>query len=123
MITEFGDMKYSIGWRTNRSIRLFDKEYDIIVRLLTYREDQELTEKQLEACKVYATNEADMLADMEKLIMDYVSDYKERFMPKMLLVQRNGSVALTCDDAQEPDEGIAVCVYPEKVVLSLDEYL
>ena len=93
------------------------------MRILVYKEDQEFTEKQLEACEVYIWNEEGLLADMEKLMVEYSSDCKDRFTPRMLLIQRNGSIALTCDDTENPDEGIAVCVYPEKIVLSQDEYL
>ena len=40
-----------------------------------------------------------------------------------LLFGRNGECALLCDDNNEPDEGIAICIYPKAVIKSQDDYL
>lgn len=123
MKTEFGEMKYSIGWKTERIIQLFDTEYNIIVKIKAYKEEPTLPVEQLESCKMFVDNEKEMLSSIEKLMSDFSADYKERFIPKTLLIKRNGSFALLCDDEEYPDEGIAVCLYPEKCVLSQDDYL
>lgn len=116
-------MKYSIGWKTERKIKIFDTEYNITVKIQAYDDEQELQAEQLESCKMFVDNEKKMLSSIEKLMFEFSANYKERFIPQMLLIKRNGSVALLCDDEEYPDEGIAVCVYPEKCVLSQDEYL
>ncbi len=123
MKTVFGEMKYSIGWKTERTIQLFDTEYHITVKIQAYEKELELPAEQLESCKMFVDNEKKMLSSIEKLMFDFSTNYKERFIPQVLLIKINGSVALLCDDEEYPDEGIAVCVYPEKCVLSQDEYL
>ena len=47
----------------------------------------------------------------------------DRFIPKTLLVNRDGSIAIMCDDEDEPDEGIAICLMPEMQIMSQDDYL
>ena len=39
------------------------------------------------------------------------------------LFGRDGECALLCDDSEEPDEGIAVCIYPTEIIMSQDDYL
>ena len=39
-----------------------------------------------------------------------------RFSPRRLLFTVSGESALLCDDAEDEDEGIAVCLLPEKTV-------
>ena len=60
---------------------------------------------------------------MEKLLLDYSDDAALRFTPSSLYFDRDGGCALLCDDEQDLDEGIAVCILPEKSVEYQSDYL
>ena len=121
--TVFGEMTYSVGWKNNRVIPLFNHNYTITVKLQAYKEDAELPIEQLRSCGMYIDHEKEMIASIEKLMNDFSSNFNERFTPQTLLIKRNGATALLCDDIKNPDEGIAICLFPEKCVMSQDDYL
>ena len=60
---------------------------------------------------------------IEKLLKEYSNSVELRFIPKTLLIDRDGSYALLFDDNDNPDDGIAVCLAPEEKIISQDEYL
>ena len=121
--TVFGEMTYSIGWKNEREIPLFGHNYNIIVKLQAYKEDAELPLKLLQSCDLYVDNEIEMIASIEKLMNDFSTNFSDRFTPQTLLIKRDGSIALLCDDAKNPDDGIAISLFPEKCVMSQDDYL
>ena len=46
-----------------------------------------------------------------------------RFHPRTFLFKIDGSVALLCDDTENPDEGIAIVVTQDYEIVSQDDYL
>ena len=47
----------------------------------------------------------------------------ERFVPRTMLFKKDGDVALLCDDNDDSDGGIAVCVKPSLEIKLQDDYL
>ena len=119
----FGELTYSIGWKTTRDIRLFGKNHTIKVKIQAYEPEDSIPPAQDQACRTYIENEAENLKSMEQLMLDFSSDAASRFSPRTLLFKKNGSCALLCDDEQDLDEGIAVCILPEKSVEYQSDYL
>jgi hypothetical protein len=119
----FGELEYATGWKTKRIIELFDEHYEIVIKIQAYEPEDGITEKQDNACKVYIENEKENLKCMEKLMLEYSAEAKERFKPRRLLFDTDGGCALLCADAQDLDEGIAVCILPEKCVMDQSDYL
>ncbi len=119
----FGEIAFHIGWKADREIYLFGKEYSVTMKIQAYFEEDGITKEQENAYLAYKEKEAKKLHTIEGLLRDYADSPETRFEPKTLFFDRDGSYALLCDDREEPDEGIAVCLAPQEVVLSQDEYL
>ena len=97
------------------------QEVDIFIsNLLSY---QIITEEQENAYSEFCKSENEKLETVENLLRGYSDSPQEKFTPKTLLIDRDGSYALLCDDIDNEDEGIAVCLYPQEVIISQDDYL
>ena len=119
----FGEITFSVGWKASRKIQLFGNDYDIKLKVQAYFEEDGITSEQEQAYLDYSSKEGSKLRIVEELLNSYSASPQNRFTPKTLLFQRDGSYALLCDDNDEPDEGIAVCLAPSEQIVSQDEYL
>lgn len=119
----FGEITFNTGWKSKKTIRLFDKEYTINLKIQAYFEEDGITEEQENAYSEFCKSENEKLETVENLLRGYSDSPQEKFTPKTLLIDRDGSYALLCDDIDNEDEGIAVCLYPEEVIISQDDYL
>ena len=119
----FGELTYSIGWKTTRDIQLFGETYSIKVKIQACEPEDSIPPAQDQACRTYIENEAENLECMEKLMLEYSADAKTRFSPRRLLFDTDGGCALLCNDAEDEDEGIAVCILPDKCVMDQSDYL
>lgn len=121
--TILGNMEFNTGFKCNNSITFCGEEKEIIVKAKAYFEADGITEAQKEAMKKYSESVkkiGDLVSDLAE---EYDENAKQRFVPKTLLFSRDGECALLCDDNDEPDEGIAICIYPKAVIVSQDDYL
>ena len=118
-----GKLKFDSGWVTKRQIKLFGNIFDIEVYVLAYKSEIEILPVQEDAWVTYIEHENDNLRCFEKMMIEYSNDAESRFIPSSLHFDREGSCALLCDDVKEPDEGIAVCILPEKCVMDQSDYL
>ena len=116
-------MEYSIGWKAPREIVLFGKPCTITVKVQAYEPDDIIPPVQEDACRQYAENEADLLKTAEELMKEFSGAAETRFSPRRLLFTVSGECALLCDDAEDEDEGIAVCLLPEKTVEYQSDFL
>ena len=119
----FGEITFNTGWKSKKTIRLFDKEYTINLKIQAYFEEDGITEEQENAYSEFCKSEYEKLETVENLLRGYSDSPQEKFTPKTLLIDRDGSYALLCDDIDNEDEGIAVCLYPQEVIISQDDYL
>lgn len=120
----FGDMSFSIGWKTITDITLFGKEYNIIVKAKAYFEKDGVTDEQENSYRAFKDNKNDCIKLVEKLLKELISeDASIRFTPRVLLFQRNGEYALLLDDKDDEDGGVVVCLAPKVEVMFQDEYL
>ena len=119
----FGEITFNTGWKSKKTIRLFDKEYTINLKIQAYFEEDGITEEQENAYSEFCKSENEKLETVENLLRGYSDSPQEKFTPKTLLIDRDGSYALLCDDTDNEDEGIAVCLYPQEVIISQDDYL
>ena len=121
--TAIGSMEFDIGFKKQGKIIFCEDERTIIIKAKAYYEEDGITEEQEKAIKKYNDNKLEISKLIKKLVVKYDKDAKSRFVPKTLLFGRNGECALLCDDREEPDEGIAVCLFPNELVVSQDDYL
>lgn len=120
----FGELVFNVGWKTQTDIALFEKNYNVIVKAAAYFEKDGVTFEQEAAFGDFHDNKNERLKIVEKLLLGFDNDNtSERFTPRTLLFQRDGSYALLLDDKKDEDGGIAVCLKPTAEVVSQDEYL
>lgn len=120
----FGEMVFNVGWKTKTEISLFDNNYSVIIKAAAYFEKDGITAVQEAAFFDFDNNKNERLKTVEKLLTDYSdADAAQRFVPRTLLFQRNGSYALLLNDRKDADGGIAVCLQPEVKIVFQDEYL
>lgn len=120
----FGEMTFNIGWKAATDVILFGRSISIIVKAKAYYEKDSITSEQEAAFSDFSNNKEQRLRITEKLLSDYsVVDAADRFVPRMLLFDRDGSYAILFDDKNDEDNGIAVCLAPSEQVLTQDEYL
>lgn len=117
------DFQFDTGWVAPIQMQLFGEEYTITLRMSSYRESDKVTAEQNQAYAAYTAKKEQIREQIETELRRYAADAKERFSPRTLLVQRDGAYALLCDDEDNPEEGIAVCIKPAFKILSQDEYL
>lgn len=121
--TVLGKMEFNTGFKKEDSIVFCDEVRSITVKAKAYYEEDGITNEQQESIKRYNANRAGINEKLTELALKYDKDAKNRFLPKTLLFGRKGECALLCDDKEEPDEGIAICIYPDELVVSQDDYL
>lgn len=119
----FGNLIFNIGWKTKKTIRIFEKEYQVTLKLKAYFEEDGITKEQERGYTDFIKMEEETLGKVTKMLREYDPFAEKRFIPKTLLLNRDGSLALLCYDNEEPDEGIAVCIIPKMQIMSQDDYL
>ncbi|SFA79883.1 hypothetical protein [Azotobacter beijerinckii] len=129
----FGEVIFYYGFDAKGKAILWDKAHEITLSATAYFEKDGITDAQEKACLAYKAAEAEKLARVEALLQQYqeaqtgkpasAAQLSAQFSPRTLLFNRDGSYALLFDDAENPDEGLAVCLAPEEKVMSQDAYL
>lgn len=120
----FGELVFNTGWKTKSDIVFFGKNYNIVVKAKAYSEKDGITNEQETAFNYFKTNKDEQLKTVEKLLTDFADgETSKRFVPRVLLFQRDGGYALLFDDRKDEDDGVAVCLAPKTRVVSQDEYL
>lgn len=117
------DFKFDIGFKKDAVIEWFGRKYPIRIKLQAYFEEDGVTEEQQRAYEKYSAEEKSQLECAQNLLKEFAENPKQRFSPKTLLFERDGSYALLCDDEEAPDDGIAICLAPKACIMSQDEYL
>lgn len=121
--TALGKLEFHVGFKKNDTIEFCGEKKEIIIKAKAYYEEDGITEEQKNAIDKYQSKRVQEDACVTDLVLKFDKDAKKRFIPKTLLFGRNGECALLCDDVMDPDEGIAICIFPEKKVVSQDDYL
>lgn len=122
-IKDVGELQFNVGFKRMESITLFEENVEIVLKLKAYFEEDGVTNEQISSYVKFNHNKDENCKKIEKALLSYDSNAKERFQAKTLLFGRNGECALLCDDSEEPDEGIALILYPSLEILSQDDYL
>ena len=112
-----------LSWKTNKSIVLFGHSYVVTVKIQAYLEEDGITKEQENAYINFLNTEEIKMNCIERLLKEYSASAELRFIPKTLLIDRDGAYALLFDDEDNPDDGIAVCLEPEEKIMSQDDYL
>ncbi len=123
MKTALGELTFNTGWKTILQIDWFGKSYEIVVKAKAYFEKDGITKEQDESISSFSRDKSEKIKKITTLVSEYSDNADSRFIPKTLLFLRDGSSALLCDDAENPDEGIAICISPEWKIVSQDDYL
>lgn len=114
---------FNTGWKKKVKMKLFDKEFEVTIKLKAYFKEDGITPEQEKSYAIYRDENVNLYKTIEKLLMDFDSNAEVRFTPSTLIFERNGPYALLCDDNLNPDDGIVVCLEPTKKIVSQDDYL
>ena len=113
-----------ICWKTNATITYFGRNFPIKICLDIDSENNNIiTDEQKTVYRNYLKNQESISATIERLLQDFTKDAAVRFTPRTLLFQQDGSYALLCDDEEDWDDGVAVCMSPEAKIEFQDDYL
>lgn len=113
-----------IGWKATTDVIIFGRSISVTVKAKAYCEKDVITAEQESAFSDFNNNKEQRLRITEKLLSNYSAiDAAERFVPRTILFERDGSYAILFDDKNDKDNGIAVCLAPSEIVLTQDEYL
>lgn len=119
----FGELTFQVGWKTNRKIKISGKDYQINLKIKAYFEEEGITSEQVKNYEQFLKTEENTMDKVAKLLNESNIEIGKRYIPRTLLIDRDGAMAILCDDEEEPDEGIAVCISPQIKIVSQDEYL
>jgi len=125
----FGEVTFDCSWETKTEIVLWGKTYSITVAARSYYEKDGITAEQESSYLLYKNEKSEKRIVIETLLSQYFNnslDHKQlskQLTPTILGFRSNGDCALMFDDAEDPDNGIAVLLYPKEDVMTQDDYL
>jgi len=114
---------FNTGWKRKDSIQLADRKYEVTIKIQAYSKEDSLTAEQEANVDEYLSSGLEWIKAIDKKLCEYAENYLERFVPRTMLFKKDGDVALLCDDNDDPDGGIAVCVKPSLEIKLQDDYL
>lgn len=103
MDTILGKMNFDIGWKCKGEIELFGRSWPIVFKAKAYRQEDGITSAQKKAFENFEKNGAILLHEVEELLPP---QEQSRYIPKILLFNRDGEVALLLDDYKNLDDGV-----------------
>ena len=119
----FGEVSFDTGWNKNDTISLWSKANDILVTAVAYYEREAITEAQQTSYRSFNLNKSILEKKVEQLLSDFMDEPEKHLKPRFLVFEKDGAYALMLDDANDPDNGIAVQLSPVAKVTSQDAYL
>lgn len=122
----FESAKFNMGWELRSEITLFGTVFPIIISADAYYEHEKVTEQQNSAYQDFIDNEDKILVEIENILISEagsLEDAKNRFKPAMLVIRTNGDYGMLFDDSNDFENGTVVCIKPDFVVTTSDEYL
>lgn len=119
----FNDLTFNTGWKTSINIKFLGNEYNITLKFKAYFETDLITNEQKESYLLFSTSKNEYERTLDELVHEYDEKSEKIYIPETLLIDRDGSTALLCQDNLTLDEGIAICLLPDQIVLLQSEYL
>lgn len=121
--TFLNQFAFRVGWKKKECIELFGNSYDIVIKLKAYYEKDGITAEQESAYNKYQEQKKEQEKALQDILLNYREDAVESIVPTMLAIDREGEIALFCDDRDDPDNGIVVCIGEQMKIMTQDEYL
>jgi len=127
--TVFGEVVFKHGWRTETEITLWGRTFAIIVNAKAYYQTEEITAEQETAYSAFNDQKAEKQRIIESLLISYYDDIisgeqlLKQLTPTKLTINSEGGCAMLFDDEEDPDNGLAVTIFPDEDVMTQDEYL
>ena len=104
----FGEMEYKFGWFKKEILNLWGNEYEVIIKALTYNENN-ITEAQRDSYLKLKNN------------INEISDISLDF--KMILFKQNGDFGILCDTSLDEENGFVIIISPKYEVGIQDIFL
>ena len=120
----FGVMYYHTGWERKMIIPFNNQKQEIVIHAKAHGVEEEITQEQENSFSHFLENVDLIMKKIEhELLNDTGEDYAERYIPVMLLIKRDGSCALICDDIDDIENGLAVSFLSGIRIMTQDEFL
>lgn len=122
----FESAKFNMGWELSSEIILFGIVFPITISADAYYEHEKATQQQNDAYQSFIDNKKEILNRIENILIGEagnLEDAKNRFKPAMLVIRTNGDYGMLFDDKNDFENGTVVCIKPDFVVTTSDEYL
>lgn len=119
----FGNLEFNIGFKKRIDIEFSNKTYSIVLKLKAYEEIDGITTQQKESYNKFKDNKQDVLNKIKALLEANYPNPLDRFIPTLLLIDRDGTLALLFDDINDEDDGIVAQIYPSFKLESQNDYL
>jgi hypothetical protein len=120
----FGHVSFNTGWYKTEKISFNGKTYAIDVCANAFEETDGITDAQRRDYAAFVQNKAAIETEIVTLLLtNHSADFLKKLKPTGLFFERKGGYALLLDDADDPDNGLAVVLAPKKAVMTQDEYL
>lgn len=138
----FGTMKYRHQWYKDEILRLFGKQWNIVIAAQAYTDEpiveaeqktyqyvkahMESIQKEIETRFIIYVN--DNIADIQEELREIHQITKAEELagiltPKIFLFQKNGNAVLLLDCLWDEENGMAIQVYPDYEIADQDAFL
>lgn len=128
----FGEMEYKFGWFKREILNLWGNEYEIIIKALTYNENN-ISEAQRNSYSKLKDNINEISNKSLGFVKDYiVKNYEKEIetkeilklvFPKMILFKQNGDFGILCDTLLDEENGFVIIISPKYEVGIQDIFL
>lgn len=121
----FAEAKFNFAWELPMNIRIFEKEYAIVVSADAYYKTDEVSNEQNNSYKTFLENYNAIMKEVEKLLLLEAGSKEKaikRFTPKTIKIKRNGDYGIVFDDKTDFENGLVIAISPKFALMGTDEY-
>ena len=116
------EFKFSVGFQKKESIILFNKNYNVTLKLKAYFENDGITKEQEKSYSEYLRSKDSILDAIEKALTNKELA-NNNYQPSMILFNRDGSYGVLFDSVSDPEDGIVAVIKPQITIMDQHEFL
>lgn len=116
-------LSFDEGFQKKLTVLSFGEKREVLLVFSAYYEKDGLTAEQFDSYARFDKSQESLLPEVESRLLVDFPEAKTRFQMTMVLIQRDGTLALLYDDAENMDDGMALQLFPEIKMMTQDEFL
>jgi len=121
----FEKANFNYAWELPTTIKLFNKDYPIIVSADAYFNTEKVTSEQNNSYASFINNKKQILRNVEESLIDDAGTKEKvinRYIPKIIKIKRTGELGIVFDDKDDFENGLVIVIYPAYRLMSTDEF-